>query len=175
MQATWQPTDIVLTATMRALSLFQGCVDFAPELAELLMRMAEMHHLHGEHQMAHGLFEIIIDMPIAPQADYVEPALYQHRAQLLLSETPLSTQNHQSLHDTLQTLHKIKGLTADVYQRIGELARLSEGAMTEKSSIPHRRLASVEADIDTSIITIGMATHDDFDGVYFSIMSLVLY
>jgi hypothetical protein len=47
--------------------------------------------------------------------------------------------------------------------------------MTEKSTIPHRRLASVEADIDTSIITIGMATHDDFDGVYFSIMSLVLY
>ena len=160
---------------VRALQLFQDCFDFAPERAEPLMQMAELHHQHGEYQIAHDLCEIIIEMSIAPQADYFEPALYSYEALLLLAETALATQNHQSLISTIKTLDKVKGLPGEVSQRISELNRLAKSIKTEKTDSANKQLPVDDSEVDSPVITIGMATHDDFDGVYFSIISLVLY
>jgi tetratricopeptide (TPR) repeat protein len=128
-----------------AIDLYQRCFESDIDRAEPLMRLAEIHHQHAEHQAAHDLCKVIIDMPLPENVDYFEPKIYAHSASQLLAETNL-------------VLNKTEPLLEDKPQ-----------ALTN-------RTPTTTADSQTSLpLTIGMATFDDYDGVYFSIMSIVLY
>jgi len=62
------------------------------------MRIAELHHQHGENQTAHDLCKLIVDMPVAESADYYEPNIYSYTVQALLAETqPQADNQHGNL------------------------------------------------------------------------------
>ena len=137
--------ELSLNRVEKAITLFTLCFDSFPERAEPLIQLAEIHYQRGEQQAAHNLCEFALGMSIPRDADYFEPNAYDDAPKALLKK--MSDTPREQPNDTPTQMP-------------------IEGCNTSHSS----------DNLATSLkLTIGMATYDDYDGVYFSIMSLVLY
>ena len=138
-------THLAVGEPAMAIDLFQSCFESDIERAEPLMRIAEIHHQHAQHRTAHELCKIIVDMPIPKHANYFEPIIYAQSASLLLAETSAALAEPEPPLED------------------NSLAVADNPSVEQTNSAAQLPL------------TIGMATFDDYDGVYFSIMSIVLY
>lgn len=150
-QASYLAANIKLSVgdVTQAIDLFSRCFDSAPERAEPLMRLAELQHEHGEHQVAYDLCKLIVDMPIPAEVDYVEPKVYGEMAKNLMTE--------------------IEATRSDPKEGGQPVEHASSSEDHPESP------STVNQDETLPKLTIGMATFDDYDGVYFSVISLVLY
>ena len=171
-QSCYLAANLRLTqgAIAESAELLQRCFESAPERAEPLMRLAELHHRQGEFQIARDLCSLIIDLPIPAKAEYFEPSVYQYQAALLMAESAAKIDDWDTVEELKNSLSEQVKLPQTAKNRIEALAK--------PTSSPEPLVSPGVTDVveDSSpTLTIGMATHDDFDGVYFSIVSLVLY
>ena len=157
-------------AIAESVELLQRCYESAPERAEPLMRLAELHYQQQEFQIVKDLCKLIIDVPIPANAEYFEPSVYQYQAALLMAECAAKIGDWDTVEEMKNRLSEQTKLPQKAKNRIEALATPTPSTEPIVSSD-----ASDITEDSTPALTIGMATHDDFDGVYFSVISLVLY
>ncbi|MEM7361193.1 MAG: glycosyltransferase [Pseudomonadota bacterium] len=159
-----------------AQSHFEACFEIDDQRMEPLMRLAECYFEIQAYAQCRALCEVITQSEGRPDGAYFEPDIYKYSARLLLAEALLA---EGETGDALALARKIKNdimLAGEADQRLQKLLQTPE---------KHKPLAGTESPIKmeakpgkagpTPVLSIGMATFDDFDGVYFSVMSILLY
>ena len=147
---------LALGETEAAVDLLRRSFDSAPERAEPLMRLAELHFQHSEHKAAKALCELIVDMPVPVDAGYVEPKAYSELPEALLKEI------------------EAKGSDTQPSNEAANETGCKDSKGIENNNSEHQP-ELIQSNPRQPKLTIGMATYDDYDGVYFSVISLVLY
>lgn len=179
-----------------ALKHWQAAFELVPERAEPLMRLAELHFEQEDYQTAALLAEQVSDIEKPLSVDYYEPTVYGVSVDILKARAWHKTARSDDAIAYLNTLlteqpsEKIEKKIRTTLEEIGR--ELSERFSSVESSTGYKESSTGEIESSTQEsanshaelgpssaaspkITIGMATHDDYDGVYFSVMSLVLY
>lgn len=178
-QASYLAGNILLATGNypKASEYLQACFDQNPERVEPIMCLADAHYKQADYSTAKALCELIKDLPIPTHADYFEPSVYQYKSTLLLAESQLKLKDYDAAQTSLEQLQSTPQLPDKVKQRIS-LATEHIHTQQQTEHTTTIRPATYQAETETPpspLLTVGMATHDDFDGVYFSIMSIVLY
>lgn len=150
------------------------------------MRLSEVHFSDSDFNTAALLAEQATEIkPVS--SSYREPAIYSHTATILkaksiaqlgrlqeanqlLEDLKLNTQNLSIRSDLDISIQSINALSQDTAAK-NTLPKSAQD--TKNGSEQETRLDRPQ--VKKPKLTIGMATHDDYDGVYFSVMSIVLY
>ena len=173
-----------------AVDLLSACITQDLERLEPFMRLAEIFEVNNDVERALTLIELAVDVPQPLLARYFEPGIYQYSARMMAAklsarldrtDAAIDHANKLSLHQKLpdQIEKQRKSLLAE-QQGIKRMHRARTGQRApERSTTPAVSQAPPAAKLDPPSpapkLTIGMATYDDFDGVYFTIMSIILY
>ncbi len=178
-----------------ALDLLSACITQDLERLEPFMRLAEIFEANHELERAATLIELTVDVPQPLLARYSEPSIYHYSARMMaaklnarLGRTDAAIEHadklglHQDLPKEIEKQRK--ELLAEQHQ--AERTRNADDSPTgsrhtvpASPPIPSTPLAAqpdpAASPSPSPILTIGMATYDDFDGVYFTVMSIMLY
>ena len=173
-----------------AVDLLGSCITQDLERLEPFMRLAEIFEVNNEVERALTLIELAVDVPQPLLARYFEPGIYQYSARLMAAklsarldrtDAAIDHANKLSLHQKLpdQIEKQRKALLAE-QQGIKRMHRARTGQrapvrLTTPAVSPVLPAAQPDPPSPAPKLTIGMATYDDFDGVYFTIMSIILY
>lgn len=166
----------------KAIEHWQAAFELMPERAEPLIRLAELHFEKKDYQTAALLADEISDFRKPQLMDYFEPDVYGYKTDILKA---------RAWHKCARSEHAIAHLNAlltgqintKAQEEIGKVLDDIEHELSEQleQTEPETNDGTSEIEAQTPSskpapkLTIGMATHDDYDGVYFSVMSLVLY
>jgi tetratricopeptide (TPR) repeat protein len=157
----------------QAARLFEVCFDLDPDRAEPLMRLAEVAIAADNLSVARKLLDVIVQMPSPAVSDYLEPSIYRYQARLLAAELALQSKDMESAASYLNPLLHTPHIPSQDQARI---TQLKNNLKFRPGVPPEDRTASKLSDASsTPKLTVGMATYDDFHGVYFSIMSILLH
>ncbi|RBP50616.1 glycosyltransferase [Arenicella xantha] len=173
---------------VRAIYHWQAAFDLMPDRAEPLMRLAELHYTEEDYGSAARLTAEIADMDRPVSVDYYEPDIYRYTAEVLKAHAwhklGRSEEAIACLNDLIAPQLNLSVKT-DVRVALGDIEHEVALASAEKETSAQVGQTSNCQTLTTQAsspypspqpkLTIGMATHDDYDGVYFSVMSLVLY
>ena len=171
-----------------AIAHWQAAFELEPGRAESLFRLAELHFNARDFKTAALLAEHASATTVPAEAAYREPAIYSHLANILVAQcwhqlersneaikllnTALQKNTNKGIKTELQTA--LDKIILSVEQETNKKPTNATKTATKQKDVAHKRQSHfVNENIPK--LTIGMATHDDFDGVYFSVMSLVLY
>lgn len=160
-----------------AQSHFEACFELDNNRMEPLLRLAECYFQIEQFAQCTALCEVITSTDAVPLGGYFEPNLYRYSARLLLAE---SLAAEGEIEKALALAKKIKNdtmLSNQADQRLQELLALSvpNADAAAKTSEQTKPVKADPAETGKPFLTIGMATFDDFDGVYFSVTSIMLY
>ncbi len=173
-----------------AVDQLSACITENLERLEPFMRLAEIFEVNNEVERASTLIELAVDVPQPLLARYFEPDIYQYSARLMaaklsarLDRTDAAIDHanklalHQKLPDEIEKQRK--ALLAE-QQGIKRMHKVKTGRRapvrsTTPAVSPVLPAAQPDPPSPAPKLTIGMATYDDFDGVYFTIMSIILY
>lgn len=162
---------------------FQQCIELDAGRAEPYMRIMLILSQENRLNDALEVGKLIIDLEPAAHADYIEPSVYLFAAKLELAELFFrvgDTENTRLIARSVAkhgeipkpSLNRIKYL-ADAPDQSDPVARALQIQNTK--SLANKAPAIAKHTATAPTLSIGMATYDDFDGVYFSIMSILLY
>ena len=173
-----------------ALDLLSACITQDLERLEPFMRLAEIFAANNEPERALTLIELAVDVPQPLLARYFEPSIYHYCARMMAAklsarlgrtDAAIDHANKLALHQNLpdQIEEQRKALLAE-QQGIKRMHRVKTGQRaplrsTTPAVSPVFPVAQPDPPSPAPKLTIGMATYDDFDGVYFTIMSIMLY
>ena len=162
-----------------AIEHWQAAFELTPTRAEPLFRLAKMHFDESDFRTAGLLAEQAgsIDKPV--EVSYHEPSIYTHTAALLKAQSWHRQGRSEEAIDAVQHLLK-QSLSHVIKSQVRATLVEIESADSEKANPTKPPVSSVltvpcVSNSPRPKLTVGMATHDDYDGVYFSVMSLVLY
>ena len=151
------------------LQRLQQCFDLDPTRGEPLMRLCEVFRDDEQLEKATEINEVLLDFKQPSTALYFEPYVYAAGPLLLQAELAYSMDDQQQLELAIRSLK-------DCRLSVGEQNRLD---LLKPPSTTFARYKQPRAQknkkVATPKLTFGMATYDDYYGVYFTIMSLVLY
>ena len=173
-----------------ALDLLGSCITQDLERLEPFMRLAEIFEVNNEEERALTLIELAVDVPQPLLARYFEPCIYQYSARMMAAklsarlgrtDAAIDHANKLVLHPKLpgEIEKQRKALLAE-QQGIKRMHGAQTGQRapvrsTTPAVSPVLPAAQLDPPSPAPKLTIGMATYDDFDGVYFTIMSIILY
>lgn len=159
---------------------YQECLQIAPERIEASIRLAELLFHSDDLDRAQEICQATLNAEPSDTAHYFEPMVYSYKNKLLMAVIWAEnerTQQARSLVSELkqqnlepndqQTLQKVQMLIDEPDAQI-DPANGSTQLQTQKPT-PTADPTSAPK------LTVGMATHDDFHGVYFTIISIILY
>ena len=164
-----------------ALDLLSACINQDLERLEPFMRVAEILETNNEVERAVTLLGLTVDMPEPLLARYFEPAIYHYAARMMAAKLSARLGQTDAAIDHADKLGLHKNLPKEIEKQRKELRTeqhsIKQTHSASKSSIPPPSAppAPIAQPDPTPKLTIGMATYDDFDGVYFTIMSIMLY
>jgi len=166
----------------RAVEHWQAAFELMPARCEPLMRLSKLNFEKEDYQTAALLAEEISDFKKPQSVDYYEPDAYGHKIDILKARAW-----HKSGRSDDAIAHLNERLTDQISTKtrddIGTALEEIERELSEKLEQTKPAINKGTSEIGTQILslkpaprlTIGMATHNDYDGVYFSVMSLLLY
>jgi tetratricopeptide (TPR) repeat protein len=163
----------------RAVEHWQAAFELMPNRAEPLMRLAELHFEKEDYQTAALLADEIRNFKKPQLVDYYEPDAYGHKVDILKARAW-----HKSARSDDAIAHLNVRLTDQISTKTrDEIGTALEEIKREQLEKTKPAINKGTSEIGTQTLssepapklTIGMATHDDYDGVYFSVMSLLLY
>ena len=181
--------------TNDAVEFFSGAIDVDSERLEAYARLIEILLTAEQGQAAAELATVAegLDWPV--NAHYIEPVLHdrdfailQLKAYAMAEQRDKGQKIYQTLNSYCNKNEKIKEALA----LFDKVRQTQSGVSPSNSAAADRKLASTanytsttepQADAETTTdaqaiapkLTIGMATYDDFDGVYFTLMSIKLF
>lgn len=148
--------------------------EMQPDRLEPLARLVRMTQQEGDLQTAFALGQVGLEIRQPRPGYYVEPLLYQHRFRTRQAEICLALGRYDDAFELTRALLSDNTLPIDVRSRIRNLddsIGRSRGKSVSAAPPDHEPAGPVES----PRLTIGMATFDDFDGVFFSIQSLCMH
>ena len=142
---------------------YQNAFNLAPDRAEPLYRLIKMQIANNEFKTAEGLANIAAEMIVPIHTAYFERRVYEQEiaaCQRLIANELTKSEANTSL------------IAATHIYPSNQQSKPIESADTGLSEeMPKQAVPAIQ----TPRLTIGMATYDDYDGVYFSVMALSLY
>lgn len=161
-----------------ALRQWHTAFELQPNRAEPLFRIAELHFHEKDYNTAALLAEQALEIEKPKNVDYLEPTIYEHKSTLLrakawhyLGHHEQARQSVKSLLDQCKNL-KDRAHLKSMLAKFNESSSFSDNASNTQCIKPE--LNDLCPERIRPKLTIGMATHDDYDGVYFSVMNIVL-
>lgn len=134
--------------------------EIAPDRVEALFRLIKMRVENKEYETAQSLAKIAAEIDIPVHTDYFERRLYEDEipAYLKLLAKKILESKDRVLKNKKALELETKDLNANKEIRLNKSFKK----------------ASAQTEVCPKL-TIGMATYDDYDGVYFSVMAISLY
>lgn len=161
---------------VQAIEHWHKAFEMAPDRAEPIYRSALLHFEHGDYQTAALLAQEAEQLPIPSTASYYEPDVYSYLSQELKARAWHKLGRFDDaiklLNKQLENVHSahIRNELKSTLKHLEEQSSTRHAKRSDSNPpSPHLPVSSKPA------LTVGMATHDDYDGVYFTVMSLVLY
>ncbi len=148
--------------------------EMRPDRLEPLAHLVRLSQLEGDLQTAFALGQVGLDTRQPSPGYYCEPLLYQHRFRSRQAEICLALGRHDDVLELTRELLADTTLPIEVRNRIKNLG--DSAARARSKTLPAPTPEAVPAGPSKAPrLTIGMATFDDFDGVFFSIQSLCMH
>ncbi|MEO0369282.1 MAG: glycosyltransferase, partial [Pseudomonadota bacterium] len=173
-----------------AIERFQACIERDPDRLEPYSRLIKILTQIDNIEAAAQLADIAADIVWPSGAHYLEPELYKNDFKADLLTVYLQANRSEKIKRLRGGLRSTVSKSPAVQKAIKfeeEFSKSNRGKASapnkkgkkkSKKKLPSPRPfhRAKQAKPNTSPkLTIGMATHDDFDGVYFTVMSLVLF
>jgi len=150
-----------------ALDAYLSAYDLDPSRAEALYRLAEILGHQARWNDAYQLTQMAIELP-CPNADYFEPAIYDWWANLLHAGFCIELELFDEARKTLKVLPPAR-MNGDALAYRDKLKKTIDKQNLLVSTVATKKSLSTKK----PKLSIAMATYDDFDGVYFTIASLL--
>lgn len=158
-----------------AIKHWYSAFELYPTRAEPLLRMAELHYQERDYATANLLAQQASNMVPPQQVDYYEPEVYHFSPRMLRARALFKMGDDDQSIELLNSLMVESVSLSQSAQIKALLEQASRRTLKINQSDATEFISSSETKFSKPKLTIGMATHDDYDGVYFSIMSIVLY
>ncbi len=185
-----------------ALDLLSACIEQDLERLEPFMRLAEIFEANNEAERALTLIELAVDVSQPALARYFEPSVYHYGARMMAANLSAGLGRTDAAIDHAGKLGLRQNLPKEIEKRQQELLaeqrhikrtrlnpsitplpdqagdRLLRGSQRTAlvgGTVGGNQPSEPDPPPPAPRLTIGMATYDDFDGVYFTIMSIMLY
>lgn len=158
-----------------AINHWHSAFELCPTRAEPLLRMAELHYQERDYSTANLLSEQVSSMSKPQQVDYYEPDAYCVSPRLLRARALFKMGNDEQATQLLNTLLE-ESVSLDQSVQIKALLEQTSSQVAKNTKSDSAECVAIaKTNPPKPKLTVGMATHDDYDGVYFSIMSVILY
>jgi tetratricopeptide (TPR) repeat protein len=147
-----------------------------PNRIEPKIRLAEIKKTSGNLEAGIALLNQALKLPMTSDPGYFEPDGYSYGARLLLAEMLIESGAKEAAAEHIKELTDARRLPDEAKQRLDQLAtQVASNVEVASSTKPTPSAVSNQASPRRPVLTIGMATHDDFHGTYFTVMSVLLY
>ncbi|MEO8487531.1 MAG: glycosyltransferase [Betaproteobacteria bacterium] len=176
-------------ATPLVVEAYFAAYDFRPTKAEPLVRIARRCLQEGRNDTAADIARAAISTPFEDREYFFEPGVYRGESELMYVRALLALGRHADVVAHAEQLIAVdRALLPAIQQEIDDLRNValqrqadgSSGAAppdlrgATQSEAPRPRLPATPRRAKRKLC-IGMATYDDYDGVYFSVQAIRVF
>ena len=175
-------------ATPLVVEAYFAAYDFRPTKAEPLVRIARRCLQEGRNDTAADIAWAAVTTPFEDRAYFFEPAVYRGERELMYLRAALELERYADVVACAETFLAKNEQTLEIRHEIDELRSLAlkrqshghrnhtaQAMSTVAPTEAPRPMPSRTPRRDKRKLCIGMATYDDYDGVYFSVQAIRLF
>lgn len=153
-----------------AVDEFALAFELDPERLEPLHKLVQIKMASNDLPSAVKLSRLALDIEIPRSPGYLERRIYERERYVRHIAILERLKRFSEAKDTCDALLREPGICGDLRRFVEESSRkynsLLNGAPKNSPGLPAR---------NPPLITVGMAVVDDYDGVYFTVMSILLF
>lgn len=155
----------------RAVEDFARAFELDPERLEPLHQLVRIKSSQGDLQSAVELSRLALDLEMPRSGGYLERIVYERERYIQHIVILERLQAYAEARDACDALLEAHHLRVDL-RRFLEKSRKRYGSLAEPVSLDAAPWTTAR---EPPLLTVGMAVIDDYDGVYFTVMSLLSY
>ncbi len=177
------------SATALVTEAYLNAYDFRPTKAEPLVRIARRCLQSGNYETAAEIAWAAVTTPFEDRAYFFEPAVYRGQRDLLYLRSTLQLGRYTSVVEYTERLTTDQEQPPEIQQEIDALRaialqRQADGPRT--GVVPNIPATVTQSEASRPIpaatprrekpkLCVGMATYDDYDGVYFTVQAIRMF